>query len=190
MKPRDKALDRIKPFIVNTDECIDDHNLPLNKNNYVVLQYKTFHENGDKYKLHIRGHRLSYEYHNNVDLKSDDIICHICDNPSCINPKHLFRGDHNDNVQDKVEKNRQAKGKDNGRYKHGYFSKYTPEEKPEPDFNDLFSRSLTIDEVKYIKKKIKNRSGTLKELSEDIGIKYQTIRDISCGRTYKSITID
>jgi len=33
-------------------------------------------------------------------------ICHTCDNPRCINPKHLFLGTPTDNVNDMYKKNR------------------------------------------------------------------------------------
>lgn len=39
------------------------------------------------------------------------LVCHSCDNPCCINPDHLFLGTVQDNMSDKVSKNRQHKPK-------------------------------------------------------------------------------
>ena len=45
------------------------------------------------------------------------VVRHTCDNPSCCNPIHLRGGNQSQNMQDKIAKDRQAKGSWNGRSK-------------------------------------------------------------------------
>jgi hypothetical protein len=53
-------------------------------------------------------HRVSYMlYYGNYPKYN---ACHSCDNPSCINPFHLFDGTHQDNVNDKIKKGRSIPG--------------------------------------------------------------------------------
>lgn len=44
-------------------------------------------------------------------------VLHSCDHPTCCNPKHLRLGDQQDNIADCVQRNRIAKGKQNGNAK-------------------------------------------------------------------------
>ena len=72
------------------------------------LPYGEIYLDGKNYTAH----RLMYE------LKFGDpgelCVCHTCDVPYCVNPDHLFLGTQVDNQADKMQKERQAKGEDQG----------------------------------------------------------------------------
>lgn len=56
-----------------------------------------------------RAHRLSYWVHFGVH-PGERLVCHRCDNPSCVRPDHLFLGTHQVNADDKMSKGRHRNG--------------------------------------------------------------------------------
>jgi hypothetical protein len=56
-------------------------------------------------------HRFAYERHYHVKLTRDQLVCHKCDNPSCVNPDHFFLGTHSTNKWDMAIKCRGRKSK-------------------------------------------------------------------------------
>jgi len=58
-------------------------------------------------------HRVSYIIHKGP-IPDDLQIRHICHNKRCVNPNHLIIGTHQDNMDDRSNADRQAKGSNNG----------------------------------------------------------------------------
>ena len=53
-----------------------------------------------------RASRISFEVFNCQKVPNGKCICHTCDNPSCINPGHLFVGSALENAHDMIQKKR------------------------------------------------------------------------------------
>jgi hypothetical protein len=64
-----------------------------------------------------KAHRISYMIHKG-DFQQAMCVCHVCDNPGCVNPEHLFIGTHRDNAADRDAKGRAVqkpvRGEDQG----------------------------------------------------------------------------
>jgi len=54
-------------------------------------------------------HRFSWTITNGT-IDKGQVICHKCDNPSCVNPEHLFIGTQLDNIKDRDNKDRVRNG--------------------------------------------------------------------------------
>lgn len=53
-----------------------------------------------------RAHRVSWIHFNGKRIPDGCYVCHSCDNPLCVNPKHLWVGTPTDNVRDMISKGR------------------------------------------------------------------------------------
>ena len=60
---------------------------------------------GAKSTGNILTHRISWVFHKG-ELSEKDCVLHKCDNPSCVNPDHLFVGSKADNNKDRALKKR------------------------------------------------------------------------------------
>lgn len=90
-------------------------------------------------------------------------VLHKCDNPSCVNPKHLFLGTAKDNSDDMRNKGRAiypGSGRQDGEHNHNC--------------------KLTDEQVSQIREVYKWGSGP--ELAKQFGVSVYTIRAIIQGR--------
>ena len=98
---RRPVIDRFMEKIKSVDSgCIEWQGYK-NKQGY---GYMTSRRGSSPYS----SHRLSYELFVG-EIPDGMWVLHKCDNPPCVNPKHLFIGTRQDNIDDMVSKNRQQR---------------------------------------------------------------------------------
>jgi len=107
------------------------------------------------------GHRLSYELFKGL-IPEGLLVCHTCDNPSCVNPSHLFLGTAQDNMTDKVNKGRSPKGEKNA------------------------SAKLTEEQIRSIKIEL-NDGGKVTHIAIKYGMSHGQVSKIKSGKKWGHI---
>lgn len=96
---RDRFLSKLKN---GENGCIEWTDA-LNSNGYGDISV------GGKSSEKVMAHRWAMGFsHGGVIIPSEVLVCHHCDNRSCVNPAHLFLGSQQDNMTDMKNKGRAA----------------------------------------------------------------------------------
>lgn len=101
-------------------------------------------------------HKIAWLYPN-YTIPNGMQILHSCDNPSCCNPKHLRIGTHQDNMDDRSQRNRTAKHEKNG------------------------NRKLSLPIANDIRNAYKNGEKNVSKLSREFGVSRRQIDRIIDG---------
>ena len=101
--------------------------------------------------------------------------CHICDNPACVNPRHLFLGTGADNMKDAAVKGRMSSGP-----KHSGF---------QPKGTDVYCAKLTESDVQFIRQQYRSRDKSFgaHALGRRFGVSKTAILYAIKGRNWKSV---
>lgn len=119
---------------------------------------------------HLHAHQISWMWENEKEIPSGMCVLHSCDNPSCVNPDHLFLGTNQDNIDDKMKK-----GRWRSRFLRGT-------DHPQHGTNSKFNK-LSDADVKEIRK-LKEKGHTLRGIALIFGVSHGVVNNIIQGRKW------
>lgn len=138
-----------------------------------------------------RAHRAAWVLVNG-SIPTGLCVLHSCDVPCCVNPDHLWLGSNLDNVKDRTNKGRSAKGAQNGHatkpectprgLKHGAYTK--PESRRVGVLNGR--AKLQPDDVRQIRV-LFQQSGDKKAIADHFKITPQQVQHIVTGRQWRHV---
>ena len=129
------------------------------------------------YKAHRVSYRLAYGA-----IPVNLYVLHSCDNPSCVNPKHLWIGTAADNTSDMMQKGRHRPPKLYGN-KNGHYTK--PEKTPRGEHN--WNAKLTEKKIFEIRSKHAKGAHTQQKLADAYAVSPSLISRIIRRKAWKHI---
>lgn len=113
-------------------------------------------------------HRIAYQLIKG-EIPVGHLVCHHCDNPSCVNPEHLFSGTHLTNNHDMISKGRNV---------------------APPIHRGISQHAAILDEscAKEIVRLHKEDGKTRRQISAIMGVGYRCVCDVILGRNWSHVT--
>jgi hypothetical protein len=127
----------------------------------------------------VRAHRVSISIAKDVSVLGWHVL-HSCDNPSCVNPSHLFLGTNQENTQDKCRKGRHSCG-----YGDKNGSRTRPERLARGERNP--QAKLTSGQVIAIRRDYASRKTSQYRLSAQYGVAQSLISLIVRGKVWSHL---
>ena len=113
-------------------------------------------------------HRVAYELEVGP-IPADRMVCHRCDNPSCVRPDHLFLGTALDNLRDASEKGRLD---------------YSPQRRAARCGEGNPNARLTWEAARAIRRR-RAEGATYSQIRREFGVGMGTVAAVLSGLTWK-----
>lgn len=134
--------------------------------------------NNEKNKMMGKAHRFSWEINVGI-IPKDKHVLHHCDNRSCVNPKHLWLGTHEENMLDKKTKKRTVGSVD--------YKRYEIVKRTSDKYLKHKLKNFSSSEILEIRRLCSEKTISRKQIAEKYGVNVNAIHKIAARKTYRFV---